>query len=55
MRGEAIRFGIDFLSLKDKQRRLEILHVPLFTAIGEVERVIGSARDITETRRAEGE
>ena len=43
MRGEAIRFQVDFTSLKCHQHRLEVLHVPMFTAIGEVERVLGFA------------
>jgi PAS domain S-box-containing protein len=55
MRGEAIRFEVDFTSLKGHQHRLEVLHVPMFTATGEVERVLGFARDITEAKRTEGE
>ena len=55
MRGEAIRFQVDFTSLKGHQHRLEVLHVPMFTATGEVERVLGFARDITEAKRTEGE
>ena len=55
MRGEAIRFQVDFTSLKGHQHRLEVLHVPMFTATGEVERVLGFARDITQAKRTEGE
>ena len=55
VRGKAIRFEIDFLTLKGHQLRLEILNIPLLAPTGEVERVLGFGRDITEQRRTERE
>jgi PAS domain S-box-containing protein len=43
------------LTLKGRQLRLENLNIPLLSATGEVERVLGFARDITDTRRTERE
>lgn len=55
VRGRAIRFEIDFLSLKGHRLRLEILNIPLLAPTGEVERVLGFGRDITEQARTERE
>jgi two-component system sensor histidine kinase/response regulator len=51
--GKILRFEIEFKSLKGNQRRLEIVDIPLLSASGKVERIVGMARDVTEQRRTE--
>ena len=54
-RGEAIRFEIDFLTLKSTQLRLAIMGIPLLSPTGKVERVLGIGHDITRQKAAESE
>jgi PAS domain S-box-containing protein len=52
-RGATIRFEMDFHTLKGNCRRVDVINLPVVTAGGKVECVIGFARDITERSQAE--
>ncbi len=52
--GRSVRFEIEVVTLKGRRRILDILDVPLVSPDGEVERVLGFGRDITDQRHAEG-
>src|ERR1019366_8911860 len=51
--GRSVRFEIECVTLKGRRRILDILDVPLVSPHGEVERVLGFGRDISDQRRAE--
>jgi len=53
-RGETVRFETDFPTPKGTLK-LELLGIPLITPTGEVERVLGLGRDVTEQKSAERE
>jgi PAS domain S-box-containing protein len=53
--GKTAHFELEFLTLKGNPRRLDILDVPILGPTGEVDRVLGFGRDITQQHRAEQE
>ena len=55
MSGATIRFELEFLTLRGNRRRVDIINMPVVTATGTVERIIGFGRDISGPREAETE
>jgi PAS domain S-box-containing protein len=53
--GAAIHFELDFLTLKRSRRRIDLIEMPMMTATGEVECVIGFARDISDLEHGESD
>ncbi len=53
--GPGLHMVVDGITLKGKPRTLEIWNLPLLEASGQIQAILGLARDLTERRRAERE